>query len=159
MSWPKIKDSYLQRVKVSTQELLISKYGKRWYCATALYAKLAGYLDGEGYIGISLTTEIISVTNTDTTALMEFYVMFGGSISKRASCYGEKQAYEWKAHGPTAQLVRTALIHYLSRAKPQCQYVDCMASAPSRSLERVGAMKVLQEMRKVEYGSIHHAQA
>lgn len=92
-------------------------------------AWLAGFLDGEGCIGIyKHKTNIsrghqlrVSVTNTDLPSLLKFKHAFGGGLWEqgRKGSLGNKPCWEWQATGPVAEAALRQLMPYLVTKAPQ----------------------------------------
>lgn len=86
-------------------------------------AWLAGFLDGEGCIGIyrhktntSRGYQLrVSVVNTDLASLLKFKIAFGGPIWKadRKGSLGKKVCWEWQVTGKAAELALQQLFPYL----------------------------------------------
>lgn len=92
-------------------------------------AWLAGFLDGEGCIGIyrhkSNTSRgyqlRVCVINTDLPSLLKFKFAFGGSIWEhdRKGSLGSKPCWEWQVTAAMAEKAVQQLLPYLVTKAPQ----------------------------------------
>lgn len=92
------------------------------------YAYLAGFLDGEGYIGIDsnpsrYTYRVhVEVTNTERWILEWYKLAFGGFIvCQKDSDSKHKDCYRWHGYGRNAKEILETLLPYLKLKKWQSE--------------------------------------
>jgi len=95
---------------------------------TAAY--MAGYIDGEGYLGIMKSNRhpttvaptympVIKVTSTDESIIIWFKESFGGHMDKRVFVGNSKDAYTWTLTGQKLKRFIEKVYPYLKLKKPQ----------------------------------------
>src|SRR5216684_8752706 len=92
---------------------------------------IAGYVDGEGSIGVYSGTNksgrngyhlTVSVANTFPCAVAELKSRFGGSIRQKPSPQtAHRTQYLWQVTGDNARAFLAAIIPFLVEKKPQAQ--------------------------------------
>lgn len=88
---------------------------------------VAGYFDGEGYVGVPKTNGCynvrVSLSNTYLPALVELQKQFGGVVSAKSKQVKptHRKTYHWRIGGQPAKEFLIAILPYLDEKKQQAE--------------------------------------
>jgi hypothetical protein len=118
-------------------------------------AYIAGFFDGEGYIGVSERHDQhaavqlrIEVINTDRSPLLFIIRVFGGNIQRRANTRAHcKPIYRWNLTGVPAAFALSDMLPYLTCKKERAKLgIECMHTTNiRRQLEIVDELRILNK--------------
>lgn len=115
-------------------------------------AYVAGFLDGEGYIGINKTTLQVKVTQCRKEVLDQLKDTFGGSISPHAWNMlrgpNNRMAWEWSCTNQKACELLEACLPFLIVKKKEAEFGVMFWKAEDRLQKRDAYREELKELRK-----------
>lgn len=131
---------HYQRQRKTGQTAIVEpapRGGGGWSAEPLELAYLAGFLDGEGTIGVRRTSRAalgqspsyepyVSAANTNPTVVLVLHGLFGGSYRARATTLGgnaRPAIYVWTVKSRAAVAVCGLLLPYLRMKRPQAQVV------------------------------------
>lgn len=130
-------------------------------------AYIAGFIDGEGYIGISgYSTIVLSISNTYKPTLEWLHTMFGGHIHKDTSrplLNKFRDKYYWQISGIKAMDVLILTLPYLREKKPQAELAiklqqlkkyescGCKGMPISERNKRISIIKQIKALKRVNH--------
>ncbi len=116
-------------------------------------AWLAGYVDGEGYVGWDRTARL-RISNTHRPTLAALCARYGGSVYPKKRVYRHRPAYSWELTGPRARALLTLLLPFLREKREQAELVLSVPKASTSRLmsdaelaHRVEVRRKLRELR------------
>ncbi len=89
----------------------------------------AGFIDGEGYIGINPYTSrgyqlyslALRANQVDPRPLQKLRLLFGGTVNRLKLYPNRRQAWEWRVTGPRAERALRQMFPYLTVKQEQAQ--------------------------------------
>lgn len=113
---------------------------------------VAGFLDGEGYIGINRTTLQVKITQCRKEVLEQLKETFGGSISNHAWNMtrgpNNRMAWEWSCTNQKAHDLLVACLPYLIVKKKEAEFGVSFWEAEDRLQKRDDYREELKALRK-----------
>ena len=114
-------------------------------------AYVAGFFDGEGYIGVRFRGReksiqlVIEAYNTIGTSIQFIASILGGTVHKRSDSKVEnKPIYRWSLTGSRAAFALCMLLPYLVIKEERARLgIECVIASKERRLE------ILEEMHKL----------
>lgn len=91
---------------------------------------VAGYFDGEGYIGVHKATNkngsisygtVVTVTNSYLPMITELQQQFGGRVWTRVATEKHRTTFVWEITGKYARAFLATLLPHLNEKKPQAE--------------------------------------
>lgn len=115
------------------------------------WAWLAGFIDGDGHMGVYPAGATLEIVNTDLVTLEWLQTTLGyGSITKLTPGSGrQRQAYKWSCYAKGMRVVLPKILPYLrtkhDRAVLLLEFLDRARPGKKRSPEELAARKDLKE--------------
>ena len=116
-------------------------------------AYLAGFFDGEGYVGFLSRSINVSVSNTNYSILEEFLKLFGGIIRrKNFATRTRRSAFEWRIYGAHAAKFLSTISPFLREKRPQAELALSIPRGVVRA--RGPLIAELKRLKRIDHDSI-----
>ena len=117
----------------------------RYPLAHVEVAYLAGFIDADGCVRISGSTQYVSLTNRYLPFLLKVQDTYGGNVRLDGS------VWRYEAYGETARAMLNEVIPYLHEKKEQAVLALRFSEFPPRSQMRKALRQRVQDLKRIDY--------